>query len=194
MELLRQRQHGLGEERQLLDVDGELAGAGAEEIATDPDVVAEIEQLVERKSLLADGVEPDVNLQPFAALLQRGEPCLALRANGHNAAGDSDGGAISLELLGSRCVPALANLRNGMGEGELIGVGGLPQLLNLLKLRFAQLKQGALKLRVEHVVSFAGSVQKCKGQYSGSAFSYQLSAISCQLGLRRVQAIDVSRS
>ena len=31
--LLRQRQHGLGEKRQLLDVDGQLAGLGAEEVA-----------------------------------------------------------------------------------------------------------------------------------------------------------------
>jgi len=41
-------------------------------------VVAHVEELVEREALLADGVEADVDLQPLAVLLQRGEsglPC-----------------------------------------------------------------------------------------------------------------------
>ena len=41
--LLRQGEHGLGKEGQRLDVDGEFAGAGAEEIAGDADVVAHVE-------------------------------------------------------------------------------------------------------------------------------------------------------
>ena len=47
---LRQGEHGLGEEGERLDVDGELAGAGAEEVAGDADVVAHVEQLVEREA------------------------------------------------------------------------------------------------------------------------------------------------
>ena len=62
----------------LFDVDAEFAGAGAEEIAGDADVVAEVEQLVEREALFADGVEADVDLQPLAALLEVREAGFAL--------------------------------------------------------------------------------------------------------------------
>ncbi len=77
VELLGQCEHGLGEECELLDVDGQLAGAGAEEIAGDADVVAEVEQLVERKALLADGVEAHVNLQALRrpAAAWQSPPC-----------------------------------------------------------------------------------------------------------------------
>ena len=100
VKLLRQREHGLGEKGQPLDVDGQLAGAGAEEVAGDADVVAQVEQLVEREALLADGVEADVDLQPLAILLERGEAGLALGADGHDAPGDGDGDAVGFESLG----------------------------------------------------------------------------------------------
>ena len=45
------RQQILGEERQFLNVDAELAGAGAEQIAAHADVVADVEQLVELEAL-----------------------------------------------------------------------------------------------------------------------------------------------
>ena len=56
MPLLGQRQQVFGEERELFDMDGELAGARAEEIALDADVVAEVEQLVELEAFFADGI------------------------------------------------------------------------------------------------------------------------------------------
>jgi hypothetical protein len=65
------------------------------EVAADADVVAEVEELVERECLLADGVEADVDLEALAALLQGGEAGLALGANGHDAAGDGHGGAVA---------------------------------------------------------------------------------------------------
>ena len=113
---LRQREHGLGEKGEPLDMDGELAGAGAEEIAGDADVVAEVEELVEREALLADGVEADVNLQALAALLQRGEARLALGADGHDAAGDGDGCAVGLELFGGGAVPLGADFGDTVCE------------------------------------------------------------------------------
>ena len=88
--LLRQREHGLGEEGDGVDVHGQLAGAGAEEIAGDADVVAEIEQLVELEGLLAHGVEAHVDLQALAALLQLRKAGLALGADRHQASGDGD--------------------------------------------------------------------------------------------------------
>ena len=99
MKLLRQRQHGLGQKRQPLHVHGQFAGPGAEQIARDADVVAQIKQFVERKALLADRIQANINLQPLAALLQRGKAGLALGANGHDAAGDGHRDAIRLELF-----------------------------------------------------------------------------------------------
>ena len=85
-----------------LDMDGELAGAGAEEVAGDADVVAQVEQLVELKALLADSVEADVDLQAFAALLQLGEAGFALGADGHDAPGDCDYGPLRVQHFGAR--------------------------------------------------------------------------------------------
>src|SRR5262249_15330331 len=60
---LRQRQKVLAQEVDLLDVNAELPGARAKEISSDADVVAEVEQLVEFESFVADGVFLDVDLQ-----------------------------------------------------------------------------------------------------------------------------------
>ena len=46
---------------------GELAGAGAQEVAANADVVAEVEQLVEREGVFADVVLADVDLEALAA-------------------------------------------------------------------------------------------------------------------------------
>ena len=59
-----------------LDVDGEFAGAGAEEVAADADVVAEVEELVEGEGLLADVVFADVDLEALAVLLDLAKPAL----------------------------------------------------------------------------------------------------------------------
>ena len=91
VEFFRQREHGLGEEGESLNVDCELSSPGAEEIAGDADVVAEVEEFVEREGLFADGVLADIDLQPLAALLEGGKAGFALGANGHDASGDSDG-------------------------------------------------------------------------------------------------------
>jgi len=59
---LRQRQHGLGQEGDLFNMDRELAGAGAEDVAGNPDVVPQVEQLIELKTLLADRIQANVDL------------------------------------------------------------------------------------------------------------------------------------
>ncbi len=61
--LLRQGKHGLGEEGDAFRRGRLARRAGAEEIAGDADVVAEVEQLVEVEGVLADGVFADVDLQ-----------------------------------------------------------------------------------------------------------------------------------
>ena len=85
----------------LLDVDGQLSGASAKQISADPDVIAEIEQLVEVEALVADGVFLDVDLQLLPALLQVRESGLAHEADGHDAPRDANVHPRLLELLGS---------------------------------------------------------------------------------------------
>ena len=154
VKLLRQRQHGLGQEGQPLHVDGQLAGPGAEQVARHADVVAQVEQLVERKALLAHRVQADVDLQPLAVLLQRGKAGLALGADGHDAPGDGHRDAVGLQLLGLRLAPLGAHRGNGVRGRELVGIGRLAQLLDLFQLCLAQIEEIALKLRIEHGVSF----------------------------------------
>src|SRR5664279_766382 len=95
---LGQRKQVLHQESDLLHVDGQLVGAGAEKIALHADVVAKVEQLVKLKRLFADVVEADVNLQPLPALLQVSEARFALHADGHQASRDADVHAWRLEL------------------------------------------------------------------------------------------------
>ncbi len=105
MVLVRQREHRLRQE-----ADGrftadwqrfqrELAGPGAHQLAADADVVAEIEQLVEREDVFTDVVLAHVYLQAFAALLQVREAGFALQADGHEPAGDSELGVLGFELF-----------------------------------------------------------------------------------------------
>ena len=154
VELLRQRQHGLGEEGEPLDVHRQLAGAGAEQVAGDADVVAHVEELVEREALFADRVEADINLQPLALLLERGKAGLALGADGHDAPGNGHGCAIGLEILGLRLAPLRAHLGYGVRGRKLVGIRRLAQLLNFYQFGLAQIEKTALKLRIELHVSF----------------------------------------
>ena len=145
MKLLRQSEHGLGQEGQPLHVDGQLAGAGAEQVARDANVVAQIQQLVERIALLPDGVQTDVNLQPLAVLLESGEAGLALGANGHQAPGNCHRHAVGFQLLGLRFAPPRANRGDGVRGRELVGIGLLSQLLDLFQFCLAQVEETALK-------------------------------------------------
>ncbi len=60
--LLRQGEHRLGQEGNLLDMDSQFSGAGAEDVTGDSDVVAQVKQLVELKALFAYGIEANVDL------------------------------------------------------------------------------------------------------------------------------------
>ncbi len=85
--LLRKRQQVLGQERDLVDVNRQFVGLGAEQVSAHADVVADIEQLEQLEALFADRVLLDVELQPLALLLQVDEGGLAHGANGDQAAG-----------------------------------------------------------------------------------------------------------
>ena len=129
----------LHQEGDLLHVDGQFVGAGAEEIALDADVVAEVEQLVKLKRFFADVVEADVNLQPLAALLQVGEARFPLHANRHQASGNADVHAWGLKLRPGLGRVLFENLGNGVRGFVAIGIGQLPQRFDLLQLFFSEL-------------------------------------------------------
>ena len=92
----RQRLEALREERQLLGVDGDLAGLCLEDETAYADDVANVEQLLEDhvvKVLVvlgADVVTGDVDLYAALAVLQLHEARLAHDAAAHHASGDDD--------------------------------------------------------------------------------------------------------
>src|SRR5207253_9431508 len=88
VELVRQREHGLSKERQLANVDRQLARPGPHHVTLYADVIAEVEQLVQREGVLAHAVLTYVDLNPLPALLELREPSLALNANRHHAPGN----------------------------------------------------------------------------------------------------------
>jgi len=126
--LVGQGEHGLGEDGEgaqvveAADVDGELAGAGAEEVAADADVIAEVEELVEGEGVFADVVLADVDLEALATLLKLGEAGFALDADGHDASGDGDVDGVGFELLCGEGVVGAAQLRDGVAEGVAVGI------------------------------------------------------------------------
>ncbi len=168
-----QGEHGLGEEGDggvVADfgyVDGELAGAGAEEMAADADVVAEVEELVEGEGVFADVVLADVDLEALAALLELREAGLALDADGHDAAGDRDldGMGRGFELFGGEAVVGGAQLGDGVGGRVAVGVGrfgvaetfGLTEGGDLLELVAALLVEIFFELGLVHEGSFGVS-------------------------------------
>ena len=155
VKFFRQGEHGLGQEGERLDVDGQLIGPRAEEVAGDADVVAHVEELVEGKGLVADSVLADVDLQALAALLERGEAGLALGADGHDASRDGDGHAWGFQRLGGLASSHWARTA-GMRccRQEAVGIGRLAQLHDLLQLFLAQLEEVLLEFRIVKHVGF----------------------------------------
>ena len=124
-------------------------------------MIAEVEQLVECEALLADSVEPHINLQPRALLLQRCESSLALRANGHDAPRHCHCLSFGLKLFTRRRVPLGAYLCQRRRKFALrgrkpVGISGLPQFRDLLQFFPALVKKLALEFRVEFHTSFSG--------------------------------------
>ena len=209
MVLLGQREHGLREEGERLHVHRQLAGAGAEEVARDADVVAQVEQLVECEGLFADRVKPHIDLQPRALLLQRGKAGLALGANSHDAPGHGHGHTIGLKLFARGLVPLGPHLskrdrRLVLPGREAIGIHSLPQLFDFYELRLAQLKKVLLKFRFE-LHAYPSRTDRFPSQIEGPTASIAAGAPhigslaprnrchnrkrrSSQLGVARIQA------
>ena len=88
--LLGQWEQVFYQEGDLFHVDRKFIRTGAKEVALHSDVVTDVEQFVELKTLLADVVEPDVDLQPPSTLLKMGKTRFPLHANGHDPSRDAD--------------------------------------------------------------------------------------------------------
>ena len=148
VEFVRQGEHGLGEEGERGDVDGEFVGACAEEVAGDADVVAEVEQFVELEGGFADGVLTHVDLESFAVLLQSGEACLALASMGHDAAGDADVDVVGLKRFGGRVCELVADRGHALvwRERVAVGIGLLAQLDDFQEFVFALLVETLFKV------------------------------------------------
>ena len=159
-----QREHGFRKERNRrlaiagCDVDSEFAGAGAEEMTANADMVAEVEELVEGEGVFADVVFANVDLEALAAPLDLREAGFALDANGHDAAGDRNLGAAPFELFARLRIKLRAQLGDGDGPGVAVGVGGLglaqavlcAQRGDALQLFEALIVQPLLKLTLVH--------------------------------------------
>ena len=150
VELLRQGMQALGEQRDLLRVDADLAHLRAENDAFNADDVAEVEVLELLVGFLADIVAADVDLDLAVAVEHVGEAGLAHHAARHHAAGDGDGlavqrlevvqylfGAMGLVVAGKAVGVAALGLQSaqlfqadavlfGYFLSEFLGHGGIP--------------------------------------------------------------------
>ena len=97
VELLRQRSQGLGQKRQFLGVNGDLAGLGLEDKSLDADNIADIHALEFLVGLLAQIVSGYIDLNAPFLILYVAERSLAHDALEHHAAGDGD--SLVLELV-----------------------------------------------------------------------------------------------
>ena len=96
VELLGKGLQALGEEGHLGGMDGDLAGFGAEDLAADPDNVADVELLELLIGLLAEAVAGDIGLDGPFEILHMTEGRLAHDPFGHQAAGNADSSAFKL--------------------------------------------------------------------------------------------------
>ena len=110
--LLRQRPQRLGEHAELLRVDGQLVGLGAERRADDADEVAEVGLLEAREGVLADRVALHVDLQPAVAIVQMEKRGLAEVALGDDAPGEAHRSAGAPASCSAR---QIAELRGDLG-------------------------------------------------------------------------------
>ena len=137
VEFLRQGGQGLGQESELLGVDGDLAGLGLEDKALDADDVADVHSLEALVGFLADLVAGDVDLDAAVSVLDVAEGGLAHDALEHHAACDGD--VLVLEL-----VEVLFDLLTVVGlvifDDQERVVSGSLQLCQLVAADFLQLR------------------------------------------------------
>ena len=108
-------------------------------------MVPQVEQFIELKTLLANRIQANVDLQPLSALLELGESCLALSANSHDAAGHRDHRPLSIQRFGRNLSELLPHFGKRVRCDELVGVCLLAKRGNLAQLVLAERKEIALE-------------------------------------------------
>src|SRR5262249_60089021 len=138
--LLGQGPERLGQEREALDGDRQLAGPCAEHLAGYADEVAGVE-LDEPRVLVAEPVGARVELDPAGLVHEMREARLAVMANRHDAAGEARRPE-ALQLLVVRVAEALGEVarpvRHRVPAAEWIGTSGA-QRIELLATQADQL-------------------------------------------------------
>src|SRR6185437_7611222 len=113
----------LGQKRQRLDVHGQLAGAGAEQVPLDADEVAEVEIFPTQERLGVHGVGADVDLEARTVLQQMAEASLAVGTEGDEASCNADLGAGGVQMLGGRLGMRGLELGQRVAEAKPVRVG-----------------------------------------------------------------------
>jgi len=137
VELLGQRAHCLGEQRQALRGDGELAALGAHDHARHVDDIAQVQVLQQSPVLLAHLVDAAEELNLGGGVAHHHEGDLALAALGHDAATDAhhvigvfaclEVGILGLDVddmrrnLGMLRIRIAAGLHDGSALGQAMG-------------------------------------------------------------------------
>ena len=133
MPLLGQGKQVFGKKGNFFNVNGKLAGPRAEQIPAHANVVAQIEQLVKLKCLVADRILLHINLQSLPVLLKMRKPGLAHQTQRHDASSHTNADPRSFQLLGGLVGVIRQNLGNRVRKSVLAGIERLAKRLNLLQ-------------------------------------------------------------
>ena len=139
--LLGQRTQRLAEQAELLHLDGQLVGLGAERAAADAGEVADVHQLEEGERVLADDVALDVGLDAVGAILEVEEGGLAEIAHRDDAPGDADGIGAVLELFAGLAAVPVPYTRRRVGGSKVVGKGINPATAQLFQLAASRRNQ-----------------------------------------------------
>ena len=118
MVLLGRRPQRLGQQHERLDPQRQLAAARDERDPVDPDQIAEVEVQQSRHPVVAEVVDPRLQLDPPGAVDQVQERHLALAAPCREAAGDAVGH--SGLVAGLQVAVGLADRRDRLDASELV--------------------------------------------------------------------------
>ena len=128
VELLRQGNEGLGQQRDPAGLDGNFSPLGLEHLALDADHVADVQLFEPGKGLLPQLVDADIELDAALPVLEVTEHRLAHTPLGHEASGHRD-------LLTLQGLEVLLDIGAVMGNGVMGDLEGvLARLLELLQL------------------------------------------------------------
>jgi hypothetical protein len=123
VELFRQRTQRLGEQAQPRDLDGQLAGLGAEQGALGAQDVAEVPVLERFVGGLAQRVAGNVELDAAGHVLDGGEARLAHHALEHHPAGHGRAHPGRLQFLVGLAGTRLVQVGGQVGAAEVVGKG-----------------------------------------------------------------------